>query len=99
MAEPRISPEDVRHVARLARLALSEDELERMRAEMSAILDYMDKLTSLDTKGVEPTSHAVPLRNVLRADEPVPSLPVDDMLANAPDRDGDTFRVPRIIEE
>jgi aspartyl-tRNA(Asn)/glutamyl-tRNA(Gln) amidotransferase subunit C len=99
MAEPRISPEDVRHVARLARLALSEDELERMRAEMSAILDYMDKLRSLDTKGVEPTSHAVPLRNVLRADEPVPSLPLDDMLANAPDRDGDTFRVPRIIEE
>lgn len=99
MAEPRISPEDVRHVARLARLALSDDELERMRAEMSAILDYMDKLRSLDTKGVEPTSHAVPLRNVTREDEPVPSSSLDDMLANAPDRDGDTFRVPRIIEE
>ncbi|HEU5190164.1 MAG TPA: Asp-tRNA(Asn)/Glu-tRNA(Gln) amidotransferase subunit GatC [Methylomirabilota bacterium] len=99
MAEPRISPEDVRHVARLARLALSDDELERMRAEMSAILDYMDKLRSLDTTGVEPTSHAVPLRNVMREDEPVPSSPLDDMLANAPDRDGDTFRVPRIIEE
>ena len=99
MAEPRISSEDVRHVARLARLALSDDELERMRAEMSAILDYMDTLRSLDTKGVEPTSHAVPLRNVMREDEPAPSLPLDDMLANAPDRDGDTFRVPRIIEE
>ena len=99
MAEPRISPEDVRHVARLARLALSDDELERMRAEMSAILDHMDKLRSLDTTGVEPTSHAVPLRNVMREDEPVPSSPLDDMLANAPDRDGDTFRVPRIIEE
>ena len=99
MAEPRISPEDVRHVARLARLALSDEELERMRAEMSAILDYMDKLRALDTKGVEPTSHSVPLRNVMREDEPMPSLPLDDMLANAPDRDGDTFRVPRIIEE
>mgnify|MGYP003579026448 FL=1 len=99
MAEPRISPGDGRHVARLARLALSDDELERMRAEMSAILGYMDKLRSLDTTGVEPTSHAVPLRNVMREDEPVPSSPLDDMLANAPDRDGDTFRVPRIIEE
>ena len=99
MAEPRISREDVRHVARLARLALSDEELERMRVEMSAILDYMDKLRSLDTKGVEPTSHSVPLRNVMREDEPTPSLPLDDMLANAPDRDGDTFRVPRIIEE
>lgn len=99
MAEPRISPEDVRHVARLARLALSDAELERMRAEMSAILDYMDKLRSLDTRGVEPTSHSIPLRNVMREDEPVPSSPLDDMLANAPDRDGDTFRVPRIIEE
>lgn len=99
MAEPRISPEDVRHVARLARLALSDEELVRMRAEMSAILDYMDKLRSLDTAGVEPTSHAVPLRNVMREDEPIPSQPREDMLANAPDRDGDTFRVPRIIEE
>ena len=99
MPEPRISSEDVRHVARLARLALSDTELERMRVEMSAILDYMDKLRSLDTKGVEPTSHAVPLRNVMREDEPAPSLPLDEMLANAPDRDGDTFRVPRIIEE
>jgi aspartyl-tRNA(Asn)/glutamyl-tRNA(Gln) amidotransferase subunit C len=99
VAEPRITPEDVRHVARLARLALSDEELVRMRAEMSAILDYMDKLRSLDTAGVEPTSHAVPLRNVMREDEPIPSQPREDMLANAPDRDGDTFRVPRIIEE
>jgi aspartyl-tRNA(Asn)/glutamyl-tRNA(Gln) amidotransferase subunit C len=59
----------------------------------------MDKLRSLDTTGVEPTSHAVPLRNVMRDDEPRPSFPRDDMLANAPDRAGDFFRVPRIIEE
>jgi aspartyl-tRNA(Asn)/glutamyl-tRNA(Gln) amidotransferase subunit C len=99
MAPSNITPEDVRHVARLARLELSEAELERMRAEMDAILAYMDKLRSLDTTGVEPTSHAVPLRNVMRDDEPRPSFPRDDMLANAPDRAGDFFRVPRIIEE
>ena len=96
---PGISREDVQHVARLARLELSEVELERMRVEMSNILAYMDKLRSLDTRGVEPTSHAVPLRNVMREDEPRPSLPRDEMLANAPDRAGDFFRVPRIIEE
>lgn len=99
MAPSNITPEDVRHVARLARLELSEAELERMRAEMDAILAYMDKLRSLDTTGVEPTSHAVPLRNVMRDDEPRPSFPRDDMLANTPDRAGDFFRVPRIIEE
>jgi aspartyl-tRNA(Asn)/glutamyl-tRNA(Gln) amidotransferase subunit C len=99
MAPSKITPEDVRHVARLARLELSEAELERMRAEMDAILAYMDKLRSLDTTGVGPTSHAVPLRNVMRDDEPRPSFPRDDMLANAPDRAGDFFRVPRIIEE
>jgi aspartyl-tRNA(Asn)/glutamyl-tRNA(Gln) amidotransferase subunit C len=96
---PRISLHDVQHVARLARLELSETELARMRVEMEAILAYMDKLRSLDTSGVEPTSHAVPLRNVMRADEPHASSPRDDMLANAPDRAGDFFRVPRIIEE
>lgn len=99
MATPKISREDVQHVARLARLELSEAELERMRVEMDAILAYMDKLRSLDTSGVEPTSHAVPLRNVMREDEPRPSTSRDDMLANAPDRAGDFFRVPRIIEE
>ena len=99
MATPKISREDVQHVARLARLELSEAELERMRVEMDAILTYMDKLRSLDTAGVPPTSHAVPLHNVMRDDEPRPSTPRDDMLANAPDRAGDFFRVPRIIEE
>jgi aspartyl-tRNA(Asn)/glutamyl-tRNA(Gln) amidotransferase subunit C len=95
----KISRQDVQHVARLARLELTEAELERMRVEMDAILAYMDKLRSLDTTGVEPTSHAVPLRNVTREDEPVPSVPREAMLANAPDRAGDFFRVPRIVEE
>ena len=99
MTEPRISREDVQHVARLARLELSEPELVRMQDELSHILAYIDKLRSLDTTGVEPTAHAVPLTNVMREDEPRPSLPRADMLANAPEAAGDFFRVPRIIEE
>ena len=99
MSAPRISREDVLHVARLARLALSDEEVERMRRELDGILGYIDKLSALNTEGVEPTSHAVPLTNVMRDDEPEPSYPRDEMLANAPDRAGELFRVPRIIEE
>ena len=94
-----ISREDVEHVARLARLALSEAEGERMREQLSGILAYIDKLRALDTAGVEPTSHAVPLTNVMREDEVAPCWPQEEMLANAPDRAGELFRVPRIIED
>jgi aspartyl-tRNA(Asn)/glutamyl-tRNA(Gln) amidotransferase subunit C len=90
---------DVEHVARLARLELSAAEKERMRKELDGILSYIDKLRALDTSGVEPTSHAVPLTNVMRDDIEVASLPRDEMLANAPDRHGELFRVPKIIEE
>lgn len=89
----------VEHVARLARLALSEAEKARMQAELSAILAYIDKLKELDVDGVEPTSHAVPLVDVMREDEVQPSLPREAMMANAPDRAGEFFRVPRIIED
>jgi aspartyl-tRNA(Asn)/glutamyl-tRNA(Gln) amidotransferase subunit C len=99
MSEPRITPAEVEHVARLARLALEPDEKERMRRELDAILGYIDKLRALDVEGVEPTSHAVPMTNVMRDDAPRPSLPLDEMLANAPERNGDLFRVPKIIEE
>jgi aspartyl-tRNA(Asn)/glutamyl-tRNA(Gln) amidotransferase subunit C len=94
-----IRPEDVEHVARLARLALSDDERERMRTELDVILAYIDKLNAVDTDGVEPTSHAVPLVNVMRDDEPRPSFDRDEVLRNAPDRAGPSFRVPRIIED
>ena len=94
-----ISRQDVEHVARLARLALDEGELERMREQLAAILAYIDKLRALDVEGVEPTSHAVPLVNVMREDEIAPCLPEDEALANAPDRVDDMFRVPRIIED
>lgn len=96
---PRISMKDVEHVARLARLELSAAEKERMRKELDGILSYIDKLRAVDTRGVEPTSHAVPLTNVMRDDTEVASLPQDEMLANAPDRHGELFRVPKIIEE
>ena len=99
MTEPKISLKDVEHVARLARLELSDADKERMRRELDGILSYIDKLRALGTEGVEPTSHAVPMTNVMREDVPRPSFPQADMLANAPDRSGEFFRVPKIIEE
>jgi aspartyl-tRNA(Asn)/glutamyl-tRNA(Gln) amidotransferase subunit C len=96
---PRIALADVEHVARLARLALTADEKERMREQLDRILAYIDKLRQLDTEDVEPTSHAVPMVNVMRDDEVEPGLPAEEMLANAPDRAGAFFRVPRIIED
>lgn len=95
----KISAKDVEHVARLARLDLSTVEKERMGRELDGILTYIDKLRALDTTGVEPTSHAVPVTNVMRDDVPGPSLAQSEALANAPDRQGDLFRVPKIIEE
>ena len=80
MAEPRITLQEVEQVARLARLALSPEEKERMRRELDGILAYIDKLRALDTEGVEPTSHAVPVTNVMREDAPRPSFPRADML-------------------
>jgi len=94
-----ISRQDVEHVARLSRLALNDAELERMREQLSGILAYIDKLRALDTAGVEPTSHAVPLVNVMRDDETWTCLPQDVALANAPERSDAFFRVPRIIED
>ena len=94
-----ISRDEVQHVARLARLALTDEELERMREQLDAILAYIDKLRELDVEGVEPTSHAVPLVNVMRDDDIAPSLSQEAALANAPDRAGEFFRVPRIIED
>jgi len=99
MTQPKISPEQVEHVARLARLDLSAADTERMRRELDGILSYIDTLRALETEGVEPTSHVVPLTTVMREDEPRPSLPQTDMLANAPDPSGEFFRVPKIIEE
>jgi aspartyl-tRNA(Asn)/glutamyl-tRNA(Gln) amidotransferase subunit C len=94
-----IQRKDVEHVARLARLALTDAEIERMREQLNGILTYIEKLNELDTSDVEPTSHAVPLVNVMRDDEAGPCLSREEALANAPDRAGEFFRVPRIIED
>ena len=84
----------VLHVARLARLRLNEDEVERMSGELSTILDHIEKINELDLEGVEPTSHVVDVENVLRPDEPRPSWPRERMLAEAPEVAGDGFVVP-----
>jgi aspartyl-tRNA(Asn)/glutamyl-tRNA(Gln) amidotransferase subunit C len=89
-----IDREQVLHVARLARLALSEEELERLGAQLNDILAAVGKVAELDLEDVPPTSHPLDLANVWADDEPRPSLPTEDALANAPDRDGHLFRVP-----
>jgi aspartyl-tRNA(Asn)/glutamyl-tRNA(Gln) amidotransferase subunit C len=89
-----IDREQVLHVARLARLELSEDEVARMTGELSAILDHIEKISALDLDGVPPTSHVVDVANALRPDEPRPSLPRDVAFANAPSVDEDGFSVP-----
>jgi aspartyl-tRNA(Asn)/glutamyl-tRNA(Gln) amidotransferase subunit C len=95
----KITLKEVEHVARLARLELTAEEKERMRAQIDSILSYIDKLNELDTSAVEPTSHVLPMTNVFREDEVMPSLSQEEVLANAPDRHEFFFRVPRILEE
>ena len=89
-----IDREQVLHVARLARLRLGEDEVERMAGELSGIREHVDRISALDLDGVEPTSHVVRLENVLRPDEPRPSWPREAMLASAPDPADGAFRAP-----
>lgn len=89
----------VDHIARLARLDLSEDERVRMQAELTQILGHAEKVQELDLDDVPPTSHSVPLRNVMRPDLVSPSLPQGDALSNAPTVEDGRFRVPRIIED
>ena len=89
-----IDREQVLHVARLSRLALSEDEIERMAGELSHVLDHVDRIAELDLDEVEPTAHVVALENVLREDDPRPSWPRDRVLEPAPDPEAGAFRVP-----
>ena len=91
-----ITREDVLHVARLARLELAGDEVERMREQLSAILEAVGKVAELDLEGVEPTAHPLDLVNVLAEDEPRPSLPREEALANAPDPENGFFGVPAV---
>jgi aspartyl-tRNA(Asn)/glutamyl-tRNA(Gln) amidotransferase subunit C len=89
---------DVEHVARLARLALTEDEIEQFTRELGVILDHAEQVAALEIGDVPPTAHPLPLVNVLRADAPRPSLDRDEVLAMAPDAEDGRFRVPRILD-
>ncbi|MBM3672076.1 MAG: Asp-tRNA(Asn)/Glu-tRNA(Gln) amidotransferase subunit GatC [Actinobacteria bacterium] len=95
---PRITRDDVEHVARLARLSLTDDEAERMVGELSGILEHVEDLAAIDLDGVPPTAHPLPLVNVLRADEVGPTLDREEVLAAAPDAADGRFRVPRILD-
>lgn len=94
----KITRSDVEHVATLARLELAEEEKDRFTGQLDAILAYVEKLNELNTDGIVPTSHAVPVENAFREDEVRPSIGVENALANAPDRVEGFFRVPRVIE-
>ena len=93
-----ISREDVEHVARLARLGLEHEEVERLTAELSHILDAMQALRQLDTSAIPPTAQVIPLRNVMREDAPRPSWPVEDILRNAPATREQQFLVPPVLD-
>ena len=89
---------DIEHVARLARLELTADEMTQLREQLGAILEHAAKVGEVATADVPPTAYAIPRSNVLRPDEVKDSLSVEDVLANAPDREDDRFKVPRIVE-
>jgi aspartyl-tRNA(Asn)/glutamyl-tRNA(Gln) amidotransferase subunit C len=99
VSEHPLTRPEVEHVARLARLALTDDELDALTSELGAILEHAAQVSALDTAGVEPTAHPLPLVNVFRADVARPGLARDEVLAAAPEAEDGRFRVPRILGE
>ncbi len=93
-----LTPEEVRDIARLARVGLSDDEVSRLQSQLSQILDYFQRLQEVDTENVPPTAHTLAMHNVMRDDEPHPSIDKEDVLANAPRREEDLFRVRAVLE-
>jgi aspartyl-tRNA(Asn)/glutamyl-tRNA(Gln) amidotransferase subunit C len=93
-----LTSEEVLHIAHLARIALSEADVQRFTAQLSGILDHFAALAAVDTEGLEPTAHPLPLSNVMRADTVAPSLSQADALANAPEREDGFFRVRAVLE-
>lgn len=93
-----ISIKDVEHVANLARLELSDADKEQFAGQLNAILKYAEKLNELNTDGVEPTSHVLPLANVMREDAVKPSLPIEKAMLNAPEEEEGHFKVPAVLE-
>ena len=94
----QLSTDEVRHIALLARVGMSDDEIERMREEMSNILEHFDVLKQVDTEGVEPTGHSADLESVMRDDEIAASRPIEEVLANAPQLEGVFIRVRAVLE-
>jgi len=94
----RLSTDEVRHIALLARVGMSDEEIEQMREEMSNILEHFDVLRQVDTEGVEPTGHSADLESVMRDDEVAASRPIEDVLANAPQLEGVFIRVRAVLE-
>ena len=94
----KLSHEEVLHIARLARLGLTKSEIDRLSEQLSHILENFEVLQQVDTSGVPPTAQSIALQSVMRDDEVTPSLPADDILANAPRREGDCFRVRAVLE-
>jgi len=93
-----ITLEQVEHIAKLAKLEFTQEEKERLRNELSRILEYMEKLNELDTSQVEPLSHTTEISNVFREDRVEASLPVEEALKNAPSRQGHFFKVPKVVK-
>ena len=94
----KLSRDEVLHIARLARVALTEQEITRLSEQLSDLLEHFEVLQKVDTEGVEPTAQSVTLQSVMREDVVKPSLPPEDVLANAPRREGDCFRVRAVLE-
>lgn len=93
-----ITVNDVEHVAKLARLDITDEEKQQFTEQLNAILKYASKLNELDTTNVEPTSHVLPLANVMREDETKPSWPLEQVMANAPDEQDGQFKVPAVLD-
>lgn len=94
-----IDESTVRHIARLARLRLTDDEVRHFVTQLGAILDYIRQLERLDTRDVEPTAHPLPVQNVVREDEPAPPLGAERTLANAPRREAGFFALPKVLDQ
>ncbi|MFD2638063.1 Asp-tRNA(Asn)/Glu-tRNA(Gln) amidotransferase subunit GatC [Piscibacillus salipiscarius] len=94
----KISKDQVKHVANLARLAINEEEAEKYSEQLSAIIDFSEQLNELDTSNVEPTTHVLDMKNVMRKDEPKEWISKEDALKNAPDKQDGQFRVPSILD-
>lgn len=97
MSQNKITLDEVRHVAKLARLALDDQQLQKFTVQLESILQYVAQISRVDVSGVEPMAHAAPLANVFRQDVVEPSLPRELVLQNAPETDGPFFKVPKII--